>query len=323
MTVATPRPVPAAVRRLEGLLVGRVRSAGVDPFGAPPQRLRPRAVGATLADHLLTHRQELQHWLAGLDPTIDGTAWSVAPQRFLTGRLRGWLEVRNQFLTFDEATATAVEAVYLQAGHDLAQTLADGDRDALEAVFERHHARLGTVLTDRLGPDLHAAPGAQYSPTTQLAVLGLAPGHPGARVLDLGTGPEAPLVHHLRTHGLDAHGIDKSHGDDWLTYDFGHRRWDLVLSHLGFSLHFLRHEQQRADTAYDYARTYMKILAGLRSGGVFAYAPALPFFEALLGSDFAVQRLPWPAGRPPGVLDRQDTPHALSAYRATQITRLD
>ncbi len=39
---------------------------------------------------------------------------------------------------------------------------------------------------------------------------------------------------------------------------------------------------KRSDLAFEYARTYMRIVAALAPGGTFAYVPGLPFIEAML-----------------------------------------
>ncbi len=67
-------------------------------------------------------------------------------------------------------------------------------------------------------------------------------------------------------------------------------------SHLGLSLHFLRHhlvDGPAAETlALAHARAFMRILTSLRPGGSFAYAPALPFVEELLPtSDYRCERV--------------------------------
>ena len=69
-----------------------------------------------------------------------------------------------------------------------------------------------------------------------------------------------------------------------------------MISHLGLSLHFLRHhlvDGPAAETlALAHARAYMRILTSLRPGGSFAYAPALSSVEELLpASDYRCERV--------------------------------
>jgi hypothetical protein len=97
------------------------------------------------------------------------------------------------------------------------------------------------------------------------------------------------LVRELRGLGKEAYGLDCAvRGDpfvlegDWLDCELGRRRWGTLISHMGFSNQFLRHHLRRGSAAERYARRYMQLLAALRQGGLFAYAPGLPFFEPLL-----------------------------------------
>ena len=141
---------------------------------------------------------------------------------------------------------------------------------------------------------------AEYSPSLQLRVLGLEAARLAEPVLDLGCGSRAALVRELRALGKEAYGLDCAvHGDpcalegDWLDCELGQRRWGTVISHMGFSNHFLRHHLRAGPAAARYAQRYMQVLAALRQGGLFAYAPGLPFFEPLLPPErYAVVRHP-------------------------------
>lgn len=124
---------------------------------------------------------------------------------------------------------------------------------------------------------------AEYSPSLQLGVLGLSPDTLLEPVLDVVCGPSAGLVRCLRAEGITALGIDRAAPDDvgvvadWLTFPYGTARWGTMVSHLGLSLHFLRHQlgcsSQVSDLATAHAEAYMRVLRSLRVGGEFAYAP--------------------------------------------------
>jgi hypothetical protein len=87
--------------------------------------------------------------------------------------------------------------------------------------------------------------------------------------------------------GLEAFGVDR-HLDadrdylssaDWLDYRLEAGAWGTVISHMAFSKHFI-HRYLRSDGEdYAYAMKYREILDSLRPGGVFLYAPSLPFVE--------------------------------------------
>jgi hypothetical protein len=149
---------------------------------------------------------------------------------------------------------------------------------------------------------------AEYSVTLQLRVLALEPAALAEPILDLGCGASASLIRELRRLGKDAHGLDRARSTepgvrlgDWLDFDLGRGRWGTVLSHMGFSNHFVHHHLRSGESAARYARRYMDVLAALRPQGLFAYAPGLPFLERLLPRErYALSRHPVPdlAGTP-------------------------
>lgn len=283
----------AAVDRLGALLLGRASGhpalAIADLPAAQRGLARPDASVARLVDE---HRDTLVDWLAALDASARREGWSVAPHRALARALEAWLQKRNQFAAFEPAGRAAVEAVYRRAFDELHGALERDEREGLDGVFARHHARLATLVPSLLASELRDTVCGHYSPDTQLRVLGLDPAPGDGPVLDVGCGATGALVRDLRGRGVAAHGIDRVRGEDWLAFDYGERRWGLVVSHLGFSLHFLRAHHRGGPRAYAYARAYMRILASLRAGGRFAYAPTLPFLEDLLPPPFDVVRLP-------------------------------
>ena len=111
---------------------------------------------------------------------------------------------------------------------------------------------------------------------------------------------------------------------DWLRTNFGARRWGTIVSHQGFSLHFWHQHLGQRPQAADYARAFMRILGGLRAGGVFAYAPGLPFLEQHLpGSQYQVSQTALPeeiAARWSGLGEAARDARGMLAG-ATQITR--
>ena len=190
-----------------------------------------------------------------------------------------WLQSRQQFLTIDVA---AVEAM-------VARTLAGGP-----AAVEGLRSGLAELVRGQMGGQVVEVVCSEYTPGLQLALLGLADIR--GPVLDVGCGASRGLVAELNARGVAAEGIDRVHGDDWLTYAYGVDRWASVVSHHGFSLHFLHHHLRPGETALAYARVYMDILRSLQIGGVFAYAPGLPFLEAMLpAASYRVVRVPLPA----------------------------
>jgi hypothetical protein len=128
----------------------------------------------------------------------------------------------------------------------------------------------------------------QYSPEVQLAVLGIDPQSLSGPILDLGCGEEGLLVQALRSTGHTVAGVDQNAANSdllrvsWFDAPLQRNRWSMVIAHQSFSLHLLHAHLQSEANAARYVRHYMTILRALRIGGRFAYAPNLPFLEALL-----------------------------------------
>jgi hypothetical protein len=88
-------------------------------------------------------------------------------------------------------------------------------------------------------------------------------------------------------------------------------------------LHFLHHHLRCDDSAFVYARTYMRVLRSLKPGGVFAYAPALPFIEELLpASSYARDSGPLPEALRNEAVVRVERATGLLLGSASRIRRL-
>ncbi|MFD3263592.1 class I SAM-dependent methyltransferase [Phenylobacterium ferrooxidans] len=244
-------------------------------------------VEADLPAYLWVYREVLGPWLA-----------SAAAAGDLADQLVRWLHRHNQFLYATAQTRAELGQVYAQALADTAELLDEARsqqevEDGLPQLLAEHHQRLALALKVAFGARLRDTVQAEYSPALQIAVLGL--DRVETPVLDVGCGATAALVDYLRNAGIEGVGMDRDAQApgvvqaDWLTQDYGRGIWGTVISHLGFSLHFLHHHLSDHELAFDYARAYMRILASLRVGGRFAYAPALPFLEAVLGDNYRVE----------------------------------
>ena len=159
----------------------------------------------------------------------------------------------------------------------------------------RHHERLSAWTRARLdavdaldwaeNSDAEVV-SANYSAPLQLHVLGLDADVLAEPVLDLGCGAEARLVRSLRRRGIAAFGIDRLAPDgvgimrgSWFDAPLDPCSWGTIIAHHAFALHFLNAHLGGAARAVRYGRHYMRILHALAPGGVFAYAPGLPFIE--------------------------------------------
>jgi hypothetical protein len=143
--------------------------------------------------------------------------------------------------------------------------------------------------------------GAEYSAELQLRLLGLVDHRWLEPIVDLGCGVEARLLQHLRDRGLAATGLERRGRSpfvlaaDWFDVRFEPGSLGTILSHLAFSLQFLHHHWRPGERAYTYAHKYMELLRSLAPGGLFCYAPGLPFIETILEpAEFEVTTLPLP-----------------------------
>ena len=129
----------------------------------------------------------------------------------------------------------------------------------------------------------------EYTPHLQLDFLGIDVASLSEPVLDIGCGKSGQLVQFLRKAGIHAVGLDRTVNKveglfkaDWLELTFPPYTWGSIISHMAFSNHFRFHHHSASGIPEKYARQYMRLLTSLRPGGMFYYAPGLPFIEQCL-----------------------------------------
>jgi SAM-dependent methyltransferase len=255
-----------------------------------------------LTEHLFSRRAEVLRWLQTRDEQQPPTSFSETPASFLAQKTQEWLQRQNQFLTLGASARSALQQLYerslVSATEALTQSRsAEALQPRLDDLFASHHEGFVDFLTalDRAEPRagfiFQRAICAEYSATLQRSILGLEAPLLGP-ILDVGCGASAGLVIELRRLGFEAFGIDRFAAPgpytqclDWFEYPFLPDTWGTILSHLAFSHHFMHHHLKGSPDAERYAQQYLKILRALVPGGVFCYAPSLPFFEALLPAD--------------------------------------
>jgi len=221
------------------------------------------------------HRAELARGLA-----VETMAAALADDL-----VRG-VERRQQFRASEAGLRGQLELVL---GRSLAAlvTLAASDQrelgSELARVFQREALEVRALLGVWLSGEASVC--AEYSAELQLELLGISLEALQEPILDLGCGEQAELVRRCRAAGKIATGLDR-HGQgpdviqaDWLEHAFPEASLGTILSHQAFSLHFLRHHLGSGAQAEAYARKYMELLAALKPGGSFVYAPGLPFVE--------------------------------------------
>jgi hypothetical protein len=217
---------------------------------------------------------------------LAGAELEASEARALREDLVRWLRSKNQFVSIDEDTEAEIEAALTRLASEVGEGALEDAQDALDDALDG----LASVIRESLGEAPREVVVSEYAPDLQLAVLGLKLSDVVSPVLDVGCGANALLVRHLRALGHDVIGIDRDAPEDatrtdWIKYEYGNAKWKTVLSHLGFSLHFLRAHHASESDARIYAETYLRITRSLTVGGLFAYAPSLPFFESVLPKD--------------------------------------
>lgn len=276
------------------------RARSGEPFARQAERWAARSLADLVAGEGFGLDPELARWWAA----HGEVAWAEGQAEAWARRVVEWLQGRNQFLRVSVAEVAA------RIRGALARVTEVGAAGAVRSLREE----LAALVREQLGERPVEVVCSEYSPELQLRLLGLAVEGVRGPALDVGCGAAARLVDLLRGRGIAAEGIDRVRGDDWLDVrHYSSGRWATVLSHQALSLHFLHHHFRTGPTAMAYAQVYMEILRGLGPGGLFAYAPGLPFIEAMLPrSTYRVVRVPLPAAL---------EIHGLIVEHATQVWR--
>ena len=207
----------------------------------------------------------------------------------------------NQYFSFNSESVKELKAIYSGLNQRIRGLNTNAGQSELDTISQDHYSRLCDWLVHTnafagkmySGDQEYAVPVAcsEYPADLQFNILNINLKDLLEPVLDIGCGRELNVVNYLRDNGIEAYGIDRFDNEnpfysktDWLEYDFGTEKWGSLISNLGFSNHFIHHNQ-RADGNYrEYAQKYMEILSSLKTGGSFYYAPDLPFIEKHLDS---------------------------------------
>ena len=202
----------------------------------------------------------------------------------------------NQYFSFDSKSVNALKGIYAQLNDNIRAMDVAPNQITLKELSQQHYERLcdwlvqtnafaGTMY-DNSQETVQPVACSEYAPDLQLALLHIELETLQQPILDIGCGRELNLVNYLRDNGFEAYGIDRFENNnpfytktDWLEYDYQPNFWGTVISNLGFSNHFVHHNLRVDGNFKVYAQKYMEILASLKTGGSFYYAPNLPFIE--------------------------------------------
>lgn len=200
----------------------------------------------------------------------------------------------NQYYSFDSQSKEDLKKIYTCLLADVI-----GQRESVEDISKRHYNNLKDWLRKtnsfaekiyrKMPNRVEAVPCSEYSPELQLEILRLDIHSLIEPVLDIGCGQHGNLVEYIQSCGKEVYGIDRFSfitanliTADWLEYNYGIKKWGTVISHLGFTNHFVHHNLREDGNYIEYARVYMNILRSLKPGGSFYYTPDLPFIEKYL-----------------------------------------
>lgn len=243
--------------------------------------------------------------LGGLDLESESTLLDYVTDK----SLREFCRI-NQFYSCRSSDREALRAIYVELLEALKKQNSESDAGALAPISRGHYRRLVRWLRNSnpfaeknysTGPEfVRPTVDNEYRAELQIDLLRIDLKNVMPPVLDIGCGRSARLVSLLRQSGIEAFGIDRFAADlphcektDWLDFEYVPRAWGTIVSHLGFSNHFVHHHVREDGRYALYAAQYMQILNSLRVGGRFLYAPGLPFIEQHLDpSRWAVRTQP-------------------------------
>jgi hypothetical protein len=280
-----------------------------------------------LIDFLLQHRAELTEWKseANAIEQVDNRLVSD-PASVLRTHVLKRLQQKNQFLDLDPEYLAILKEIYrdlLQKLSNALQETTDGkqlaeDWNQILADYQQHLTLFLQSITRVASPSEVSALDqevvcSEYSTELQLKLLGIDPSTLLEPILDLGCGEHAVLVAHLRQLGKEAFGIDRIAATnpyvatrDWFEGQLPPQTWGTIISHQGFSTHFLHYHLRIGEQAARYAQKYMEILHALLPDGLFVYAPGLPFIERLLPSnEYRITRIPIPGSDIANILEHR------------------
>ncbi len=249
------------------------------------------------ADFVIHHREEILAVLA------DRQKFEQLVDLFVHRAIE-FTYASNQFMQINGIEETELRRIYSGYVREIGQMLAENNdapeiSDRLSRLVKEHFQDLRTNISHFFDHEttnarysnvvLQKVVCAEYTPETQLEILGVQPDTLQQPVLDIGCGKSGRLVQYLRQNGIQATGVDRVVDPSpnliqahWPGYCMTSGYWGTVISHMAFSNHFLFHHLYRHGSIEPYARQYMTILKALKEQGSFYYAPGLPFIEAFL-----------------------------------------
>lgn len=252
----------------------------------------------------LEHKDSVLKFINNLEQTELTDSFAQHMSELITKTLQDI----NQFLIFGSAGKNAITRVYRQFLGSIKNLCLKSDLSAedITPVFLQHYINLRNALITsngtkvfeqyKLSPIVSKKVCSEYTPQFQLEVLHIDIAKLKEPVLDLGCGQSASLVKYLAKQGIDAYGADRNAQDhprlfnkDWFDFELVPEYWGTVISHMALSNH-IRHAEQHGKVK-EYTAKYYEILASLKKGGGFIYAPGIKELEDNLPKTYNVQKI--------------------------------
>ena len=216
--------------------------------------------------------------------------------------LSSYLYKDNQYIYFDTESLKDLNRIYQSFYISLSNQL-----DRYTAIKD-HHVNIKNFLV-RTNPFLKIINSnneimvktflcSEYSGDFQLKLFKIKKQDIIEPVLDLGCGEHANLVNFLNNQGINAIGIDrKIDGQphtvecDWFDYNFEEKKYGVVFSNNAFSIHFISALNKNQNIPA-YTRLFFRILNSLKVGGLFCYAPSIPYIEKYVNvEDYTISNM--------------------------------
>jgi len=268
-------------------------------------------VDAAHAEFAFDHKREVIEFLSDKSQVAGLVEHFVRSTMHYTYR-------RNQFINVTSPYDGQLKAEYSQFLSQFREALIQAHsaqvfQAALTTTLKSHLERLRLILSLYClshyrksleeNPLLQTVPSDEYSARFQLELLAINFSGLTEPILDIGCGTAGALVNFLRKNGYEAWGVDRLAPagpyflqSDWFEFEYTPETWGAIIAHQSLSTHFIFNHLHNPDNAARFARLFMQIIASLKPGGEFHYAPGLPFFERhLVGmADYSIHRTPIP-----------------------------
>ena len=199
----------------------------------------------------------------------------------------------NQFLHITDEQKQNLYNIYRESWSNY-------DPKSPEQSILEHHKRLSKWISQlypsefafllRTKDQIGSVVNAQYSADFQMKILGLEIENLMEPIIDIGCGSHANLVRYICKHKNKVLGIDRvieyksEHTKEinWLDFQFLPCFYGTVIANMSFSNHLIYHIQNKTPYLQAYLSKYKEIIASIKKGGVFVYAPSLLFIEEML-----------------------------------------